>query len=1130
MLLLRYKIRSHNNQYEFHHNLYISNCFTSSKKGTLTLFKGMASGIIKRHKWIVAFWLIIFIITLPSLQLINNVIVYQETEVSPLNTASQNSQKVINEEFPSLLPKTSAVIVLKGNDVSSVSVRDLLLALENQTWNENQTGKLHKVTSVLTLYSIYRSRILEPVILRIAPMLSSGEDLVNTTAYMLFELPTQFYINYSQLDLNKVDLQFALACAKVFQPPSIFVESYASAAGNNSTRAQIAYNKTAHQVNSSWLPYLDTFAYYWNDSWNTVYNFPTDTERAQWALKVAAPEFFGLATTETVEKRMLSAALSNLDIVNWNNSVDQHRASMVYSNGEASVLAWDVIFPTLNTTEQVAQSSFLKSFYDVWNSSFFNSSTADLAPLDRAEYSKNLSIPMVLAQFPMDDQTKGMIMGALKVFNLTNWKDKTLVHKYTMDTVIAYAQTLFGFSVPSWFLDQVYALGPNVTESQVAGLARDIVLTHTVGEFPIPLPAQILSTFIDSKNNTMLVVIGFDGDPADLLIQENIIRLRKDLGTLTSSRQEWRSIKTYVTGLSGIDYDMRSSAEADARLIEPFTALLVIVFIALYFRSGVAPWVPLATVGMAYVMSQAAMWLIGTYIGGIHYTIRLVTFTMIMGAGSDYCIFIVSRFREERILGRNKDEAIKTAIIWAGESIATSGATVMVAFLALALFSFPLVQVMGMCLAVSIGITLLMALTMIPALLYWMGDWVFWPTMGERWKKYRTGVRQKMKEKKGYFYRAARVSLKHAGAIVALCLLVSIPTTYLVYTIEPSYDFLGSMANVEAKKGVDAMAQGFGAGNILPTYVVVKFDGPLLNETSRQFDTEKLNATDGLASALGNLSTVFKVSSSAYNTMSGARIDRQVNWTAAELSLSLGASNRTTMLTVVLKDQPSSSNAVHAIAKIRSLCQDYNHKTPALANAKVYIGGTTAGTADIGATVAHDFPISAALVLLGVYIILLFVLGSVMIPFRLMLTILLSISWTLAMAMIIFLWFLSIPVLWIMPLLLFVILMGLGMDYDIFLMTRVKEAVLEGKSDDEAISEAVQSTGSIITICGVIMAGAFGTMMLSSTGMLQEFGFGLCFAILLDATIVRIYLVPAIMVLLKKWNWWAPFGIQKVKR
>jgi RND superfamily putative drug exporter len=130
--------------------------------------------------------------------------------------------------------------------------------------------------------------------------------------------------------------------------------------------------------------------------------------------------------------------------------------------------------------------------------------------------------------------------------------------------------------------------------------------------------------------------------------------------------------------------------------------------------------------------------------------------------------------------------------------------------------------------------------------------------------------------------------------------------------------------------------------------------------------------------------------------------------------------------------------------------------------------------------------------------------------------------------MLVFQTIMGMPVIWLMPLVLFVILMGLGMDYDIFLCTRIREEVLKGKSDEQAIMTAVERTGGIITICGAIMAGAFGSMMLSRMGLTQEFGFGLGVAILLDATVVRIYLVPAIMVLLKKWNWWMPFGLQRV--
>jgi RND superfamily putative drug exporter len=1098
------------------------------------LFDGLAKFIIRRHKAIVVIWLIIFLCALPFLNLVNKVIVYQESEVSPLNTASQMSQQVINEEFPSLLPKSSAVIVIRGTDVNSSDMRDYLLAFEGNITRENSTGKLHRVTSVLTLYSVYRTRILEPVILMLAPMLDQARGVANNTTFLLFALPTQFYQNYTQLNLTQIYQDYTTAAAQVYNVPALFLEAWNNTdpGWDNATRTSDAYNHTVVNLTQTEGQYLLVFRNSWLDVLNGSTSYPDDVARAQAAAEVAAKIYYPLDINNTSFDEVKYYALSNMTIADYNDSAALSRWSGYYASENTTTRVLNYLISPLNGTTYLTQLIYLATFSRVWEDSFDNASTAGLSPLERAEYSKNVSVPEVLANYSgaLPPEAKDIVNNALQQFDLTDWRDAQKVNNFTLDAVSSLAAKQFNFTVPTWFLKDVQALGPDATSAQAEALATLIVRDNIIAGWPVPMPAMILNTFIDSSNKTMLAVVGFNGDPADLQIQSNVVEIRSVLHTLIVSRPQWHGYTTYLTGVAGIDYDMRSSAEADARLIEPFTAVLVVVFIALYFRSAVAPWGPLVTVGMAFVMSQAVMYLIGTYVAGIHYSIRLVVFTMIMGAGSDYCIFIASRFREERLLGKPKQEAIRIAIVWAGESIATSGATVMMAFLALAIFSFPLVQVMGLCLAVSIGITLLMALTLIPSLLYWLGDWVFWPTMGEKLAKYRLRMNERMKNEVGYFFSAAKASLKHPGAIVGICLLISVPTTYLVFSIEPSYDFLGSMANVEAKKGVDAMTQGFGAGSILPTYVVIQYDTLIWDNATHSFDSKKLDATDGLAGALSNMSSVFKVTSSAYNSLSGQRIDLAKNWTAAELLLSLGATNRTVMLTVVLRDQPFSSKAVHEITDIRAECQGYKDRHPELSTAEVLIGGSTAGTADIGATVTHDFPISAALVLIGVYVILLLVLGSVLIPLRLMLTILLSISWTLALAFMIFTWWLSIPVLWILPILLFVILMGLGMDYDIFLMTRVKEEVMRGKSDEDAIAHAVEHTGGIITICGVIMAGAFGTMMLSSTGLLEEFGFGLSFAILLDAIIVRIYLVPAIMVLLKKWNWWAPFGLQKVRR
>jgi len=185
---------------------------------------------------------------------------------------------------------------------------------------------------------------------------------------------------------------------------------------------------------------------------------------------------------------------------------------------------------------------------------------------------------------------------------------------------------------------------------------------------------------------------------------------------------------------------------------------------------------------------------------------------------------------------------------------------------------------------------------------------------------------------------------------------------------------------------------------------------------------------------------------------------------------------------------------------------------------------------DVSVTVSNDFFTMRIVVLIGIYLVLMFVLGSLVIPLRLILTVLLSVSWTIALTMIVFQFASGVPVLWMMPLILFVVAMGLGMDYDIFLTTRIREEVSKGKTDEQAITTAVERTGGIITACGVVMAGAFGSMLLSSTALLREFGFGLSFAILLDAMVVRIYLVPAIMLMLQKWNWYAPGRLQRVRR
>jgi RND superfamily putative drug exporter len=243
------------------------------------------------------------------------------------------------------------------------------------------------------------------------------------------------------------------------------------------------------------------------------------------------------------------------------------------------------------------------------------------------------------------------------------------------------------------------------------------------------------------------------------------------------------------------------------------------------------------------------------------------------------------------------------------------------------------------------------------------------------------------------------------------------------------------------------------------------------------------------------------------------------------LSPMVSGDQRSVLLTITFEDEPFAMRSINTIQELRDIAAQNQGKEGI---DRVLVGGATASMFDISAMTQDDFRTMAVVVIVGIYIVLMVVLGSLINPLRSILTILLSISWTLAVTLLLFQEVLGQPVLYLVPLILFLVCMGLGMDYDILLTTRIREEVAKGRDTNDAIVYAVEQTGGIITACGIIMAAAFGSMMLSSGFLLKQFGFALMFAILLDATVVRIYLVPAIMSLLGKWNWWAPGPLKRM--
>src|SRR5207253_10898014 len=204
------------------------------------------------------------------------------------------------------------------------------------------------------------------------------------------------------------------------------------------------------------------------------------------------------------------------------------------------------------------------------------------------------------------------------------------------------------------------------------------------------------------------------------------------------------------------------------------------------------------------------------------------------------------------------------------------------------------------------------------------------------------------------------------------------------------------------------------------------------------------------------------------------------------------------------------------VAQIRANVNVLKSQDPLLASSTMFVGGATASVSDLATSSGSDYFNLTALVLVGVFIVLLVALGSVFTPLRLIFTILLSISWAMAATVYFFRTYFGTNLIWILPIMLLVIMVGLGLDYDIFLVTRIREYVAGGSKDDEAIDTAVERTGGVITVTGLVTAGAHGTKMLSQIPMLQQPGLANFAGGSLAATRTRLYLVSSITRIMRR--------------
>jgi RND superfamily putative drug exporter len=528
---------------------------------------------------------------------------------------------------------------------------------------------------------------------------------------------------------------------------------------------------------------------------------------------------------------------------------------------------------------------------------------------------------------------------------------------------------------------------------------------------------------------------------------------------------------------------------------EIFGLVAAVIVLLVAFGSFVAMGLPIGTaiVGLATSLGLISIF---SALFTVNSVAPILGAMIGLGVGIDYALFIVTRHRENLDRGMTVEDAAGRAIATSGSAVVFAGLTVVIAICGLAIAGIPAVTTMGLMVALTVLVMIAISLTLLPALLGFAGHKIDALRLPRIRRRTRRAVGSETMWHRWGRHVAARPwrYVLGGGAVLAL-LAVPLFSLRLGMT-----DNGTSPESLTTRRAYDLLADGFGPGFNGPLVLAVELDG------SGAADLEPLEAA--IAADPG----VDSVAPTVVNDDGSAAVIRVTPTTSPQ-------DDRTSELVHRLRnDVIPSAMAGHA-------------------GADVYVGGQTATFIDLSDQLSSRLPWFIAAVIGLSVLLLMMVFRSIAVPLKAAAMNLLSIGAAYGILVAIFQWGWfkgvfgveeTVPIISFMPMMLFAILFGLSMDYEVFLLSRVREEYLHHRDSDAAVIEGIAATARVITSAALIMISVFAAFILGDDVGIKMFGLGLAAAVLIDATLVRIVLVPATMKLLGDWNWWLPGWLDRL--
>jgi RND superfamily putative drug exporter len=558
-----------------------------------------------------------------------------------------------------------------------------------------------------------------------------------------------------------------------------------------------------------------------------------------------------------------------------------------------------------------------------------------------------------------------------------------------------------------------------------------------------------------------------------------------------------------LTGSAPINHDFNSSIFSSGgngpALGSALGLLIILVVLGIVYRSPLAVLIPLVTVGMALALAIPVIAWVGQTFGiaVASFSLQYVAFVL-LGAGTNYGVFMLSRYKEEiRHSSQNnratRQEALGRTVGRVGESILSSASTVVIATAIMGLAQSYTLRVTGPALAVGVACLLLAGLSLLPALMALCGKALFWPTQPRPGTLTDTNA-----TKKGIWARAGRLVTSHPRLIALLTLVVLVPLAISAVMVEPSFDDLQSLpASSTSVQAFNAYEAHF--KDTAQVKVILSDPGHDLRQIQYS------GALTQVASALSKVPHVTAVQAPSATAGQAASQPFFANdGSAVAMTLSLDV-------------DPSSLEAQQAVNAIYTASASAQRGT-SLSGAEAFVSGQSSTVRDEAIQFGSDFTLVVMLVCLTVYLILALLVRSVTAPVYLLATIALSATTAVSITNLVYHDLLGHPLFSIVPIFAFVFLVSLGEDFNILTIARIREEV-QKLGHRRGIATAIAFTGGVVSSCGLVMAASFSRLATNAVVEVAELGFTVVVGILLDTFVVRPLLVPAIATILGRWNW-----------